>query len=214
MAFYAIPSVDHQKDVPIRVFSMALLSLLKGKSLCQWFFDVWKALTLKPDSGSVRHAITEPLTTALYTIPSVNRQKNVPIRVFSIALLSLLKGESLYQVFLHIWKVLTLKPDSERFRDAIMESFNDGILCHPVYPPPKGHPHTSILYETTESSERWSLFQDFLTIRKALTLKPNCGRVRHAITEPFDDSVLCHLICPLPKDVPIQAFSMALQILL
>ncbi|PUU77510.1 hypothetical protein B9Z19DRAFT_1086098 [Tuber borchii] len=55
-AFYAIPSVHHQKDVPIQAFPMAL----QRESLCRVFLDIWKALTLKPDSGGVWHAITKP----------------------------------------------------------------------------------------------------------------------------------------------------------
>ncbi|PUU78312.1 hypothetical protein B9Z19DRAFT_1126955 [Tuber borchii] len=148
---------------------MAPQSILKRESLCRVCLDIWKALTLKPDSGSVRHAITEPLMTTLYAIPSVNCQRDIPIRVFSMVLLSLLKGESLCWVLLDIWKALTLKPDSGSFMNAIMKPLNKSVLHHPIYPPSKGRPHT------------------------------NSGSVRHAITEPFNDGSPRHPICQPPK---------------
>ncbi|PUU73802.1 hypothetical protein B9Z19DRAFT_1196693 [Tuber borchii] len=175
-AFYAIPSVHRQKDVPIQVFPMALQSLLKGESICRVFLDVWKVLTLKPDSGGIRHAIMKPFydgalrhplcpppkrrlhtsifhgatdqipgaldsggvrhvimkpfSTAFYAIPSVHRQKDVPIQPFSMAL-----------------------QNSGGVRHAIMKPFYDGVLQHPNCPPPKGHPHTSIFHGATDSSE-------------------------------------------------------------
>ncbi|PUU73551.1 hypothetical protein B9Z19DRAFT_1134970 [Tuber borchii] len=260
MSFYAIPSVHRQKDVPIRPFSMALQSLLKGESLYRVFLDVWKALTLKPDSGSVRHAITEPfddsilhhpicpppkgrphttilhgatesskdsgsvrhlitgpfydgvlrhpiysppkgrpytgifhgatesseggipgdlamrsrnpLTMAFYAIPSIHHQKDVPTQVFSMALQSLLKGGSLFWVFLDIWKALTLKPDSRSVRHAITEPFNDGVLRHPICQPPKGSPHTSILHGATESSEGGVLMPGFFRCLESADFKP------------------------------------------
>ncbi|PUU74580.1 hypothetical protein B9Z19DRAFT_1133057 [Tuber borchii] len=67
-AFYAIPSIQHQKDVPIQIL------------------------------GAIGMQSRNPLTTAFYTIPSVHRQKGVPIRAFSMALHSLLKGGLLYQI--------------------------------------------------------------------------------------------------------------------
>ncbi|PUU84188.1 hypothetical protein B9Z19DRAFT_1070797, partial [Tuber borchii] len=72
-AFYAIPSVHRQKDVPIQAFPMALQSSLK----------VLRALSMRSQS---------PFTTAFYAIPSVHRQKDVPIQAFPMALQSSLKG--------------------------------------------------------------------------------------------------------------------------
>ncbi|PUU73329.1 hypothetical protein B9Z19DRAFT_1095245, partial [Tuber borchii] len=134
-------------------------------------------------------------TTAFNAIPSVHRHKNFPIRAFSMALQSLLKGESIYQVFLDVWKVLTLKPDSGGVRHAITKTFYDGVLRHPICPPPKGRLHTSIFHRATESSEG------------VLTLKPDSQSVKHAITKPFYDGVLRHPICPPPKGRPHTSIS-------
>ncbi|PUU81766.1 hypothetical protein B9Z19DRAFT_1121795 [Tuber borchii] len=187
MSFYSIPSVHRQKGVPIRVFSMALQSLLKGGSLCRVVLvlwqGVWKALTLNPDSGGIRKAIARPfdqisgalamrsrnpLTPAFYTIPSIHHQKDVPIEVFSMALQRLLKGGSLCRVVLDVWKVLILKPDFGRVRHAIMDPFYDVFLRHPLCPLPK--------------EDSWS--------------------VRNTITKPFYDVVLRYPICPPPKGHP------------
>ncbi|PUU79383.1 hypothetical protein B9Z19DRAFT_1192635 [Tuber borchii] len=132
-----------------------------------------------------------PLTTAFYAIPSIHYQKGVPIRAFSMALQSLLKGGSLCRVFLDVWKALTLKPDSGSVRHAITEPFDDSVLHHPICPPPKGRPHTSTLHGATESSKGGV----------------NSGSVRHVITEPFYDSVLRHPICPPPKGRPHTSIS-------
>ncbi|PUU81468.1 hypothetical protein B9Z19DRAFT_1191092 [Tuber borchii] len=303
-AFYPIPSVHRQKDIPIRAFSMALQSLLKGESICRIFLDVWKALTLKPDLGGVRHAIMKPFydgvvrhpicpppkgrlhtcishgatefseggvlmadfggvryvimkpfydgvlhhpicpppkghphtsifhgatessergipgalgmrsqspfTTAFYAIPSVHRQKDVSIRAFSMALQSPLKGDHYAGQILRALSMRSQGPFTTAFyaipsvhrqkdvpiqefpmvlqnsggvRDAIMKSFYDGVLHHPICPPPKGHPHTSIFHGATESSEGG----------------PDSGGVRHAITKPFYNGVVRHPICPPPK---------------
>ncbi|PUU78824.1 hypothetical protein B9Z19DRAFT_1083047 [Tuber borchii] len=150
-AFYAIPSVHRQKDVSIRAFSMALQSPLKGD---HYTSQIPGALGMRSRS---------PFTTAFYAIPSAHRQKDIPIRAFSMALQSLLKGESLCRVFLDIWKALTLKPDSWGVRHAIAKPFDDGVLCHPVCPPPKGRPHTSISHGATEFSEGGVLMPGFLS---------------------------------------------------
>ncbi|PUU74325.1 hypothetical protein B9Z19DRAFT_1093068 [Tuber borchii] len=140
-----------------------------------------------------------PLTTAFYAIPSVHRQKDIPIRAFSMALQSLLKGESICRVFLDVWKALTLKPDSGGVRYAITEPFYNGVLRHPICPPPKGHPHTSIFHGATELLKGESICWVFLDVWKVLTLKPDSGGVRHAITKPFYNGVLHHPSCPPPK---------------
>ncbi|PUU82480.1 hypothetical protein B9Z19DRAFT_1120676 [Tuber borchii] len=123
-----------------------------------------------------------------------------------MALQSLLKGESICQVFLDVWKAVSLKPDSGSvrhaimkpfydgpdsggFRHAIMKPFYDGVLRHPLYPPRKGHPHMSISHGATEFSEEGVHILDF-------------GGVRHAITKPFDDGVLRNPFCPPPKGHP------------
>ncbi|PUU75217.1 hypothetical protein B9Z19DRAFT_1195644 [Tuber borchii] len=161
----------------------------EGGVLMPDFFGCLDALTLKPDFGSVSHAITEPFNdsvlhhpicpppkghphmsifhgatesseggipgaldmrsrspfpTAFYAIPSVHRQKDVPIQAFSMAL-----------------------QNSGCVRNAITEPFYDVILCPPVYLPPKGHHHTSTFHGATESSEGDS------------------GGVRQAIVKPF-----------------------------
>ncbi|PUU72251.1 hypothetical protein B9Z19DRAFT_718862 [Tuber borchii] len=90
--------------------------------------------------GALGMRSRNPLTTAFYTIPSVHRQKDVPIRALSIAQQSLLKGG-------HV----------------IMEPFYDGVLRHPICPPPKGRPHTSISHGATEFSEGGVLMVDFLS---------------------------------------------------
>ncbi|PUU77714.1 hypothetical protein B9Z19DRAFT_141516 [Tuber borchii] len=154
-AFYAIPSVHRQRDIPIRAFSMALQSLLKGESICRVFLDVWKALTLKPDSGGVRHAIMNPFYDGILRHPICPPPKGrLHTSIFHGATESS-EGGSLCRVFLvvGVYRVLTLKPDSGGVRHAIMKPFYDGILRHPLCPPPKGHPHTSIFHGTTESSE-------------------------------------------------------------
>ncbi|PUU72127.1 hypothetical protein B9Z19DRAFT_1098051, partial [Tuber borchii] len=76
-AFYAIPSVHRRKDIPIRAFSMALQSVLKGDQI----------------PGAVGMRSRSPFTTAFYAIPSVHRQKDVSIRAFSMALQIPLKGD-------------------------------------------------------------------------------------------------------------------------
>ncbi|PUU73693.1 hypothetical protein B9Z19DRAFT_1134682 [Tuber borchii] len=113
-----------------------------------------------------------PFPTSFYAIPAVRRQKGVSTQVFFMALLSLLKGKSLCQVFLDVRKALTLKPDSRSIRHAITEPLNDVVLRYPIYAPPKGRPHTSILHGATESPEGGIIM-------------PDSGSVRHAITKPF-----------------------------
>ncbi|PUU81866.1 hypothetical protein B9Z19DRAFT_1121653 [Tuber borchii] len=106
-----------------------------------------------------------------------------------------------------------------------MKPFYDGVLRHPLSPPPKGHPHTSIFHGATESSEGGSLCR----IRRALRMRSrspfmtafyailsvhrqkdvpiqafpmalqNSGGIRHAIMRPFYDGVLHHPVCPAPK---------------
>ncbi|PUU73382.1 hypothetical protein B9Z19DRAFT_545514 [Tuber borchii] len=164
MAFYAIPSIHHQRGVPIRAFSMALQSLLKGGSLCRVFLDIWKVLTLKPDSGSVRHAIMEPFDDSRSTPSHLSTAKRTsPYEHFPWRYRSLLKGESICRVFLDVWKALTLKPDSWCVRHAITKPFYDGVLRHPICPPPKGRPHTSISHGATEFSEGGVLMAGFLS---------------------------------------------------
>ncbi|PUU72911.1 hypothetical protein B9Z19DRAFT_1136405 [Tuber borchii] len=159
--------------------------------------------------GALGMRSRSPFTTGFYAIPSVHRQKDIPIRAFSMALQILQKGESLCQVFLDVWNALTLKPDSGGVRHAILKPFYDGVLCHPICLPPKGHPHTSIFHGATESSEGESLCQVFLVlgVYRALTLKPDSGGVKHAIAKPFYDGVLCHPICPLPNGRPHTSIS-------
>ncbi|PUU77080.1 hypothetical protein B9Z19DRAFT_1128771 [Tuber borchii] len=73
--------------------------------------------------------------------------------------------------------------NSRGVRDAITKPFYDGVLRHPLSPPPKGHLHTSIFHGATESSEG----------------RPDSGGVRHAIMKPFYDGVLHHPVCQPPK---------------
>ncbi|PUU72288.1 hypothetical protein B9Z19DRAFT_1097602 [Tuber borchii] len=145
-----------------------------------------------------------PFTTAFYAIPSVHRQKDIPIRAFSMAL----QRGSLCGIFfvLGVYRVLTLKPDSQSIKYAIAKPFYDGVLCHPICPPPKGRLHTSIFHGATESSEGGSLCRVFLVlgVYSVLTLKPDSQSVKHAIMKPFYDGPFCnvvlrHPICPPPK---------------
>ncbi|PUU72151.1 hypothetical protein B9Z19DRAFT_1097951 [Tuber borchii] len=155
MAFYAIPSVHRQKDIPIRAFSMALQSLLKGESICRIFLDVWKALTLKPDSWGVRHAMTKPFYDGVLYYPICPPPKErLHTSIFHGAT-ELLKGD--------VYRVLTLKPDSQSVKHAITKPFYDSVLCHPICPPPKGRPHTSISHGATEFSEGGVLMAGFLS---------------------------------------------------
>ncbi|PUU79380.1 hypothetical protein B9Z19DRAFT_1125278 [Tuber borchii] len=103
-----------------------------------------------------------------------------------MALQSLIKGGSLCQAFLDVWKVLALNPDSGSVRHVITESFYNVVLRHPICPPPKGHLHMSILHSATESSEGGSLCRDFFVRggSRALTLKTASEGVRHAIAKP------------------------------
>ncbi|PUU80225.1 hypothetical protein B9Z19DRAFT_1192004 [Tuber borchii] len=169
MSFYTIPSIHHQKDVPIREFSRWLQRNIKGWSLCRVFLDVWKALTLKPDSGSVRHVIMEPFYDVLLHHPIYPPPKGRPN--------------------MNVWKALTLRPDSGSVRHVIMEPLYNVVLHHPIRPSPKGRPHTSILHGATESSEGG----------RAQTLKPDIGSVRPVITEPLNNSVLRDPIYPPPN---------------
>ncbi|PUU83601.1 hypothetical protein B9Z19DRAFT_1072141, partial [Tuber borchii] len=130
-----------------------------------------------------------PFTTAFDAIPSVHHQKDIPIRAFSMALQSLLKGESICRVFLNVWKALTLKPDSGGVKHAIMKPFYNGVLHHPICPPQKGHLYTSIFHGTTELSEGGVLMAG-----------PDSWGVRHVIVEPFYDGVLHHPGCPPSKE--------------
>ncbi|PUU72574.1 hypothetical protein B9Z19DRAFT_1096987, partial [Tuber borchii] len=201
-AFYAIPSVHCQKDIPIRAFSMALQSLLKGESICRVFLDVWKVLTLKPDSGGVRHAITKPFYDSVQRHPICPPPKGrLHTSIFHGATESS-EGGSLCRVFLvlGVYRVLTLKPDSQSIKHAITKPFYDGVLRHPICPPPKGPPHTSISHGATEFSEGGVLMA-------ALTLKPDSRGIRHVIMKPFYDGVLRHPICPPPKGRPHTSIS-------
>ncbi|PUU74187.1 hypothetical protein B9Z19DRAFT_1093466 [Tuber borchii] len=205
-AFYAIPSVPRQKYIPIQAFSMALQSVLKGESICRVFLDVWKALTLKPDSGGVRNAIKKPFYDGVLCHPICAPPKGrLHTSVFHGATESS-GGGSLCRVFLvlGVYRVLTLKPDSQSVKHAIAKPFYDGVLCHPICPPPKGRLHTSIFHGATESSEGGSLCRVFLVlgVYSVLTLKPDSQSVKHAIMKPFYDGVLRHPICPPPKGRP------------
>ncbi|PUU72679.1 hypothetical protein B9Z19DRAFT_1137016 [Tuber borchii] len=113
--------------------------------------------------GALGMRSRSPFTTAFYAIPSVHRQKDVSIQAFPMAL-----------------------QNSGGVRHAIMKPFYDGVLHHPICPPPKGHPHTSIFHGATESSEGG----------------PDSGGVRHAIMKPLYDGVLHDPICPPPKGHP------------
>ncbi|PUU78351.1 hypothetical protein B9Z19DRAFT_1126850 [Tuber borchii] len=173
--FYTIQAVDRQKGVPIQAFSMVLQNSGGVKyAIAKPFYDgVLCHPICPPPKGrphtSIFHGATESseggipgalgmrsrssFTTTFYTIQAVDRHKSVPIRAFSMALQSLLKGESLCWCFLNIWKALTLKPDSGGVRHAIVKPFYDGVLHHLVCPPPKGCPYTSISHGATEFSE-------------------------------------------------------------
>ncbi|PUU84226.1 hypothetical protein B9Z19DRAFT_1118101 [Tuber borchii] len=229
IAFYAIPSVHCQKDVPIPAFSMALQSILKGDSgsvryvITEPFYDgvlrhpIYPPPKGRPHTG-IFHGATEssewgipgalamrswnPLMMAFYAIPSIHRQKDVPIQDVSMALQSLLKRGPLYQFFLDIGRALTLKPDSGSVRHAIMEPFNNGVLRYPICHLPKGCPHTRIFHGATESSEGGVLMPSFFDVWKVLTLKPDFGSVRLVIMEPFYNVVLHHPICLPPKGRP------------
>ncbi|PUU72285.1 hypothetical protein B9Z19DRAFT_1138270 [Tuber borchii] len=205
MSFYSIPSVHRQKGVPIRVFSMALKSLLKGGSLCRVFLDFWNALTLKPDSRNVRHAIMEPFYDSILRHPICPLPKGRPH-------MSILHGAT---------ESSKGGPDSGSVRHVITEPVNDGVLRDPIYPPPKGRPHTSIFHGTTESSEggipgalgmrsRSPFTTSFYAIPSVHRQKDvpiqassmalqNFGSVRHVIIEPFYNVILRHRICPPPK---------------
>ncbi|PUU74763.1 hypothetical protein B9Z19DRAFT_1132648 [Tuber borchii] len=118
--------------------------------------------------------------TAFYAIPSVHRQNDVSIRAFSMALQSPLKGDHHASQILRALSMRSRSPFTTAFyaipsvhrqkdvsiqafpmalqnsggvMDAIMKPFYDGVLHHPICPPPKGHPHTSIFHGATESSE-------------------------------------------------------------
>ncbi|PUU75356.1 hypothetical protein B9Z19DRAFT_1090575 [Tuber borchii] len=204
-AFYAIPSVHHQKYIPIRAFSMALQSVLKGESICWDFLDVWKVLTLKPDCQSVKHAIAKPFYDGVLRHPICPPPKGRPYTSIShgATVFSEGGGDHCAGFFfvLGVYRVLTLKPDSQSVKHAMAKPFYDGILCHPICPPPKGRLHTSILHGATESSEGGSLCRVFLVlgVYSVLTLKPDSQSVKHAIMKAFYDGVLRHPICPLPK---------------
>ncbi|PUU72118.1 hypothetical protein B9Z19DRAFT_1197741 [Tuber borchii] len=129
--------------------------------------------------GALGMGSRSPFTTAFYAIPSVHRQKHIPIQAFSMALQSLLKGESICQIpgalgmrsrspfttafyaipSVHRQRDVSIQAfpvalqNSGGVRHAIMKPFYDGVLHHPICPPPKGHPHTSIFHGATESSE-------------------------------------------------------------
>ncbi|PUU80789.1 hypothetical protein B9Z19DRAFT_1123038 [Tuber borchii] len=151
-----IPSLVTVCDnIPIRAFSMALQSLLKGESICQVFLDVWKALTLKPDSWGVRHAIMKPFHNGVLCHPICPPPKGHPHTSIFHGATESSEGGSLCQVFLvlGVFRALTLKPDFGGVKHAIIKPFYNSVLCHPICPPPKGHPHTSIFHGATESSE-------------------------------------------------------------
>ncbi|PUU72215.1 hypothetical protein B9Z19DRAFT_1138667 [Tuber borchii] len=179
-----------------------------------------------------------PFMTAFYTIQAVDRQKGVTIRAFSLALQNSggvrpvitkpfytdvlhhqrcrpPKGRphtSIFHGATEFSKGGILMPDflnSGGVRHAIVQPFYDGVLCHPICLPPKGHPHTSIFHGATESSEGGSLCQVFLVmgVYRALNLKPDSGGVEHAIAKPFYDGVLCHPICLPPKGRPHTSIS-------
>ncbi|PUU72247.1 hypothetical protein B9Z19DRAFT_728248 [Tuber borchii] len=171
--------------------------------------------------GALGMQSRSPFTTSFYAMPFVYRQKGVPIRAFSMALQSLLKGGSLCRAFLvrGVWRALTLKPDSGGVRHAIMELFDGSVLRYPICPPPKGCPHTSILHGATESSEgeipgalgkqSWSPFMTSFYIIPSI-LGALGMRSRNPLTTAFYTIPSVHP----QKDVSIRAFSMALQSLL
>ncbi|PUU73692.1 hypothetical protein B9Z19DRAFT_1134680 [Tuber borchii] len=134
---------------------------------------IWKELSLKPASEGVRYAITKLFDDVILQNPICARPKGRHhTSIFHGA------TDSSEEVGPY---VLTLKPDSQSVRHAIMEPFNDGVLRNPICRLPKGHPHTSIFHGTTKSYS---------------------GSIRNMITEPFNDSVLHHPICPPPKGCP------------
>ncbi|PUU82483.1 hypothetical protein B9Z19DRAFT_1190353 [Tuber borchii] len=172
-AFYPIPSAHRQKDVSIRAFSMAL-----------------------QNSGGVRHAIMKPFYDDVLHHPGCRPPKGRPHTSISHGATESSEGGSLCRVFLvlGVYRVLTLKPDSQSVKHAIMKPFYDGVLRHPICPPPKGHPHTSIFHGATESSEGG--------IPGALGM-----RSRSPFTKAFYPIPSAHR----QKDVSIRAFSMALE---
>ncbi|PUU83400.1 hypothetical protein B9Z19DRAFT_1072834 [Tuber borchii] len=140
------------------------------------------------DSRGIRNAITKPFYDGVLRHPICPPPKGrLHTSIFHDATGSS-EGGSLCWVFLvlGVYRVLTLKPDSQSVKHAIMKPFYDGVLHHPFCPPPKGRPHTSISHGATEFSEGGVLMADF-------------GGVRHAITKPFYDGILRNPICRPPK---------------
>ncbi|PUU83408.1 hypothetical protein B9Z19DRAFT_1072560 [Tuber borchii] len=155
-AFYGIQSTHSQKGISIRPFPMALQSSLKGESLWQL------------DSRGVRHAIMKPFYDGVQRHPLCLPPKGLPhTSIFHGATESSEGGVHILG-FLDVWKVLTLKPDSGGVRHAIAKPFYDGpfydgILRHPICPPPKGRLHTSIFHGATEFSEEGALMAGVLS---------------------------------------------------
>ncbi|PUU73076.1 hypothetical protein B9Z19DRAFT_1135927 [Tuber borchii] len=75
--------------------------------------------------------------------------------------------------------------DSKGVRHTIAKSFYYVVLHHPIFSPPKGHPHTKIFHGTTGYSGGG-----------------DSRGVRYAIMKPFYDGVLRHPIYPPPKGRP------------
>ncbi|PUU84125.1 hypothetical protein B9Z19DRAFT_1070638, partial [Tuber borchii] len=150
--FYTIQAVDRQKGVPIRAFSMVLQSILKGE-----------VLTLKPDSGGVKHAIAKPFYDGILRHPICAPPKGHPHTSTFHGATESSEGGVHMPSFLDIWKALTLKPDSGGIRHAIMRPFYDGILRHLICPPPKERFHTTIFQGATEFSEGGVLIAGFLS---------------------------------------------------
>ncbi|PUU72216.1 hypothetical protein B9Z19DRAFT_1197697 [Tuber borchii] len=110
---------------------------------------------LMADSGGVRHAIMKPFYDGVLHHPICRPPEVRPHKSIFHGATESSEGGSLRQVFLvlGVYRALTLKPDSGGVKHAIAKPFYDGVLRHPICPPPKGHPHTSIFHGATESSE-------------------------------------------------------------
>ncbi|PUU76872.1 hypothetical protein B9Z19DRAFT_1129103 [Tuber borchii] len=171
-AFYTIPSIHHQKDVPIQ--------------------------TLKPDSGSVRHVIMEPFYDVVPRHPFCPPPKERPHTSILHGATESSNEGVIMPDSRSVWHVITEPfydgvlrhpihpppkgrlhtaifhgakesseggPDSGSVSYVITEPFNNGVLHYRIYLPPK----------------------------------PDSGSVRHVIIEPFYNVILHHPICPPPK---------------
>ncbi|PUU74923.1 hypothetical protein B9Z19DRAFT_1132251 [Tuber borchii] len=133
--------------------------------------------------------------TVFYAIPTVHGQRDVTIRAFSIALQSLLEG------------------DSQSVKYAIRKPFYVSILCHPICQPPKipgalgmrfRTPFTNAFYAIPSVHRKRDVpigaFSIVLqSLLKGVFLLPDSWSVRGVIENPVSDSVLRHPICPQPK---------------